>query len=345
MFWRSACLSLAMLLAAHVAHSEEHVALNWPSRIIQLKAETTDAKPPVVSALSLHRAGLLATAGDDHVVRVFDLSKGTMVQRLEGHDDWVRTIAYSPVGDLLASAGNDKRILFWNALSGDKLKIFAELPSAIAVIIFSADGKYLAATGFEDKVRVYEVATGELVVELDGTCRDMHALAFSPDGRYLAAGGRNGKVRVWTWQNKQVAHEDEQHKQRIRSIEFSPDGSLLASCGDDRQVIVRPMAGGTAFALPRRPAKIMAMAFSGNAQIATAGSDNLIRLWDLGTKQEMGRLTGHTGTVAALVFGDKTLISSGFDTTVRVWNMETNVAREPGVIVPRVGRRGGGAFK
>jgi hypothetical protein len=45
--------------------------------------------------------------------------------------------------------------------------------------------------------------------------------------------------------------------------------------------------------------------------------------------------------VAALVFGDKTLISSGFDTTVRVWSMETNVAREPATIVPRVGRRPG----
>lgn len=330
---RSMKLPLAMLAClalADVTAAEEQKSLSWPSRIIQLKQESAEVKPPVVTTLSVHSSGLLAAAGDDHIVRVWDLGKGLIVQRLEGHTDWVRSIAYSPTDDILATAGNDKTIIFWNALTGEKMKVFIEHPQAIAMIAFSRDGKYLAATGFENKVRVYDVTLGKLVQEFEGPCEDLRALSFSPNHKYLACGGRNGGVRVWNLQSGEVALEDKLHTQRIRSIEFSPDGNLLASCGEDRTVVLRDvMTGAEPVTLPRRPCKIMAMAFYGNKQLATAGSDNLIRLWDVENHTETGRLTGHTGSVAAIVFGDKTLISAGYDTTVRLWKMDDQVVERP----------------
>ena len=88
----------------------------------------------------------------------------------------------------------------------------------------------------------------------------------------------------------------------------------------------------------------MTMAFYGNSQLATAGSDNLIRLWDLENQQEIGRLSGHSGTVATMVFGDKTLISAGYDTTVRVWKMNEHLAEQP-MATPRIGAIPGEAAK
>ena len=37
------------------------------------------------------------------------------------------------------------------------------------------------------------------------------------------------------------------------------------------------------------------LAFCGPQQLATAGSDNQIHLWDVATKEEIGSLRGHTG--------------------------------------------------
>ena len=80
---RSLRLPLVMLalgLLARGSAAEEHKNLNWPSRVIQLKADSDAVRPPVLTALSLHSTGLLAAAGDDHIVRVWDLNKGLMVQ-------------------------------------------------------------------------------------------------------------------------------------------------------------------------------------------------------------------------------------------------------------------------
>ena len=62
--------------------------------------------------------------------------------------------------------------------------------------------------------------------------------------------------------------------------------------------------------------------------MAVGGSDNVIRLWDLASRQEQNRLVGHTGTVAALAWDAtaNTLLSGGFDTTVRVWQIKGDAA-------------------
>ena len=71
---------------------------------------------------------------------------------------------------------------------------------------------------------------------------------------------------------------------------------------------------------------MLALAFCGPQQLATAGSDNQIHLWDVATKEEIGSLRGHTGSVAALECRDKVLVSAGYDTTVRIWDVGDQVA-------------------
>ena len=56
--------------------------------------------------------------------------------------------------------------------------------------------------------------------------------------------------------------------------------------------------------------------------MATSGSDNEIRLWDLAKRQQTARLDGHTGSVSALAFDRGLLVSGSYDTTVRLWKID-----------------------
>jgi WD40 repeat protein len=327
------------LLMGDVARGGEARTISWPSRVVHLPPEGDDHKPPVVTAVRLHSGGQwLATAGDDHLVRVWNLTDGKLLQKLNAHTDWVRAIDYSPTGQVLASAGNDRQIIFWDAATGTKIDSFAVHEAAIAAIRFSHDGKLLAAVGFEEAVYLYDVATRRLIARPVAPSQDVRAVAFSPDDQLLAVGGRSGMVRLFSVPRGELVRDIPAHRQRIRAIAFSSDGSFVASSGEDRLLHVAPLAGGQGYSLPQRPAKTLSLVFYGPQQLAVAGSDNLIRLWDVATKDEIGCLRGHTGSVAALECQGKILVSAGYDTTVRIWDVGDQVAAGPTIPGP-VGTR------
>ena len=331
----------ATAVLARQAFCQQARVISWPSRVVQLPPDDDSNRPPVVTALRLHQGGQqLATAGDDHVVRVWNLADGALVHKLDAHTDWVRTIDYSPDGQVLASAGNDRQIIFWNAATGEKLDVFAVQDAAIAAIRFSHDGSLLAAVGFEGIVHLYEVASKRLAGQPLAPCQDVRAVTFSHDDQLLAVGGRCGSIRLLSLPRGEMVRDIPAHRQRIRAIAFSSDGSYLASAGEDRLIHVARIAGAAGhaddnYSLPPRPAKVLSLVFYGPHQLATAGSDNLIRLWDVTTREETGCLRGHTGSVAALECQGKVLVSAGYDTTVRVWEVADQVAGVPEKLAPK----------
>ena len=163
--------------------------------------------------------------------------------------------------------------------------------------------------------------TGHFVRAFKCNCNDLRAVAFSRDGSRLVAGGRDGHVRMWNVADAAVVQDWEAHGHRIRALVFSPEGDQLASAGEDRQIHVWDVATSQEKArLDAGGAKVLSICFCGSGRLAAGSSDNLIRVWDLGTQQLIGTFTGHTGSVAALACSDKgqILVSGGFDTTVRL---------------------------
>jgi WD40 repeat protein len=315
-------------------------AADWTGQEFFIRPERPRDRSPVITGLALHPDGhCVAVAGDDHRVRILNLETGDVMLTLSEHVDWVRSLAFSPSGKLLASAASDGQLVLWDPTNGSKLHRVARLPHAISAIRFSHDGQYLAAVGFGDAVYVYDVETREPQLRLSSPCLDMRALAFSADRQLIAAGGRNGLVRLWSLVDGPVLREFAAHQRRIRGLAFSPDGSTLVSCGEDGTIRVSRLDGEVDFVLTYPNAKVMSLTFCGPDQLATGGSDNVIRIWDMNERVETARLAGHTGSVVALDYSGNMLVSAGYDTTVRVWKRSRHVAEDPRAARERMGTR------
>jgi len=57
--------------------------------------------------------------------------------------------------------------------------------------------------------------------------------------------------------------------------------------------------------------------------LATGSYDSTIKIWNIETGKEVRTLTGHTGAVRTLQFDDNKLISGSFDNTIKIWNWQT----------------------
>ena len=161
-------LHVAALLACALATcrpllAADEASIVAPSQIIEYEPQTLTDRAPVITAVAvLSGGGMVATAGDDHVVRIWSTTTGRVVHTLKGHLDWVRTLAFSPDGTVLASAGDDRQIMLWDAVAGKLLLRTPPVPHALYCVAFNPEGSRLAAVGFDHEVYLYDPANGAL---------------------------------------------------------------------------------------------------------------------------------------------------------------------------------------
>jgi WD40 repeat protein/serine/threonine protein kinase len=273
---------------------------------------------------------LLATAGADKTVKLWDAATRKEIRTLSGHTAVVECVAFSPDGQRLVSASRDKTVKLWETTTGKEILTFKEHTDVVRWVAFSPDGTYVASTSYDDTVKVWEVASGKEILTFGGGFGCGMSLAYSPDGRSLATCGMDAMVNVWEMSSGKRLRSLKGHIERLFSVAFSPDGQRLASAGADRMVKVWEVATGKELlTLKGHKGMVFHLAFSPDGQrLASASDDRTVKLWETASGKELHTFKGHTKTVYGVAFSPdgQRLASASSDRTVRLW--ETAAARD-----------------
>ncbi|MFJ5549224.1 helix-turn-helix domain-containing protein [Streptomyces sp. NPDC093225] len=288
---------------------------------------------------------LLASAGADGGVRLWDPARRRLLGTLTGHRGSVFAVAFSPDGRLLASAGADRTVRLWDARRRTPLAALTGHGGAVYALAFSPDGRTLASASADRTVKLWDTARHRQVTTLSGHQDFVNAVAFGPDGRLLATGSDDLTVRLWEpvaaprpaerpaagpegpertggWVERAALRG---HRGAVRSLSFAPDGRRLASSGNDGAVRVWDLATRrTAATLTGHVGAVRAVVFGpGGHSLASGGVDGTVRLWNADRFRLEASLAGHGGAVWGVVFDpvDGRLTSTGTDGTVRLWSL------------------------
>jgi WD40 repeat protein len=87
---------------------------------------------------------VLATAGADRAIRLWELPSGKPLHVLEGHTELVYSIDFTPDGKRLASGSTDPTVRIWDFETGAEV-LNIPFPVQIYLVRFSPDGRRLAA--------------------------------------------------------------------------------------------------------------------------------------------------------------------------------------------------------
>jgi WD40 repeat protein len=241
--------------------------------------------------------------------------------RLEGHLTGVRSVSFSPDGQLLATSGEDGTVRLWNLQGQELEKPFRGHRGLVRSVSFSPDGQLLATAGKDGTVRLWNLQ-GQEVEKIEGHQGEVKSVSFSPDGQLLATAGKDGTVRLWNLQGKNLA-ELKGNKSSVSKVNFSPDGRLLAIARENGNFSLWNLSNQKLETFSGNQGKLWYVMFSSNGQqLATAGEDGTVRLWNL-QGQDLEKFEGHQGPVRSIGFSfdGQQLATAGDDGTVRLWNL------------------------
>jgi WD40 repeat protein len=270
----------------------------------------------------------LVTIGDDDKVRLWETS-GKQVAELKTSPERTNSVVFSPNGKYLVTNGDYGRVRLWDT-SGKQLVEFKGHQGFFGSVVFSSDGKQLATSGNDDTINLWDIFGNQ-----NGaikTHQEITNLVFSPSGKYLATSGNDRFVRIWSTSGKQV-FAIKVNQKNITNLLFSPDGQYLAISGEGEnapsllgRIVTITLWNSSSKQITeiddQQKNLINSVVFSPDSkQLATSGSDGMVRLWDISGKQ-LAEFKGHQQQINSVVFSPdgKQLATTGNESIVRLWD-------------------------
>ena len=273
----------------------------------------------------------LASGCTDGSVSIWHAATGRKLQTLDGHDDGVRDIAFSPDGETLASIGavsdlcSDGVLLLWDVHSGEIRRSLA----GFGFVVFSPAGDTLltGAESGEVSLRVLESGEERFRWPSSPWYRGWRS-TFSPDGRLVVSGDR-----IW---DTETGAERGRIGEDAPVLEFSPDGKTIATIPGGTIWDVKSGESLSSFTAAGSAPGYLTYApdsevIAGGLGLECASGTGVIYIWEVSGGRVLREIYGHDGPVLCAAFSPdgETLATGGEDRTIHLWDVETGMDVTP----------------
>ena len=294
--------------------------------------------PPTKEAVISPVADLLAVAGADGAIRLWDLRSRnrahvlrTDLHRRSGHDAAALCLGFSPDGSLLASAHVDGVVHLWDMAKAEEVPVRLRHDESVGTLAFSPDGATLATGSLDANLRLWDVGAalvGEARRELVRQPSGVTALAWAGGGEWILTGHASRVLRLIDPHRSRLLATLRGPEGLVNLLTLSPDGRHMAVSSHDRTIRLFDLATREPVAVLgplRRPATAVCFLADGG-YLATVCQENAVQLWDLDTRSPGATLWGPAGEsfVGLALFGESNHLAVALaDGRIRIWGPAT----------------------
>jgi WD40 repeat protein len=292
---------------------------------------------------------LLATGTEDGTIHVLNSADGRELWRTRGHAFAVEDIAFAPTEHQLATMTRFD-LKLWDLDKKTDVAIFSAEDGELTCMAISPNGQLLAvgheaspsAEMTEGTAFVLSLPSGEVLASLAHTA-GLRSIAFDPSSSLIATGSTDGLLSLWNAETGDHLFTLSSHTRPVYALAFSPDGKTLASAAgydlggmEHLESAIFDTLLSTGFdklstdELAEGYAELEEHIASTSPKDAD-GADYAIRLWNIETRSESARLTGHEDAIKGIAFSPDgaMLATASLDGTTRLWSLpeRTEIAR------------------
>jgi len=316
-----------------------------------------DARPIssiATSYLPLAGVPLVATGSWSGTIKLWDGSSpelNLVGEKMMAHEDRIMGLAIrqslATEATLVATASIDLTAKLWRVTLKDKsvaedfngnedrdenlnhtntIQEVAHLKghaARLCSVAFHPQGDYVATTSFDHTWRLWDVETGGEVLLQDGHWKEVYGVGFHPDGSLCSTTDYGGVVQVWDLRTGKSACHFLGHAKRVLCAEFSPNGFQLGTAGDDGTIKIWDLRKRKQFAsIPAHSNLITQLRFDrhhNGEYLVSSSFDGTAKIWSTRDWKMLRSLRGHEGKVMGVDLLHESVVTCGFDKTIKLW--------------------------
>ncbi len=311
---------------------------------------------PVYAVAAAPRAGLVASAGDDGRIFLWDPSAArvadvqaavagataepTPASELGGHEAEVHSLAFSADGRRLASAGHDNAVHLWDLERKAGAGVLRGHGGWVRSCQFFADANRLASCGYDGQALCWDLddyRESVALVRAEGSSPVL-SVGFSNDGGQAVTAHGDGVTMTWDTRTGQpLATLSEGHDFLGESALFVPGGRRVLTGARDSTLRLwnleagnelRPL--GDPLHYSKNVGQSLALAISPDGRwIAAGGDDNAVLVWHADSLAPHRAFHGHAEQVSAVAFSpdSRWILSGDVFGRARLWDLESGALR------------------
>ena len=123
------------------------------------------------------------------------MKKGKLIRTLEGHNDVVTSVEFSPDGQYIVSGSKDQTVKIWKFETGELDYTFEKINSPVTSVAHSTNGLYVACGTEDNVIRVWDFKEKHQISYY--YLSKINSAKFIPDRDQIIAGYDSGDVLIW----------------------------------------------------------------------------------------------------------------------------------------------------
>ncbi|MEU6121851.1 NB-ARC domain-containing protein [Streptomyces sp. NPDC047123] len=294
-------------------------------RLALLRSMRTVGTPVWSVAIGGDSHSLVAVAGEDEFVRLFDLRTGRLLDERAAHRDWVRSVAFAPGTSALASGSGDRSVTVWSAADGQLaiVRRIADLKARVRAVALSSHDDLVVAATEEPRIQAFSTEGPAGETQPPPGVDWVRSLARTDDGTVIV-GCEDGAVRVWTGGQSKL-RTLASGSNTVWSTQFAADGhAAVVGDGAGGVSVIDTSTGTVRRRLAAAHGRVWSLA-GGGEHVAAACGDGAVRVWsllDTAWSLTLNQDTPRTWAVAVARSTSRLAASTG-DGHIRVWDFST----------------------
>lgn len=278
------------------------------------------------------------TGSSDRIIKIWDLSSGTLRLSLTGHVSTVRGVVVSKNQPYLFSCGEDKQVKCWDLEQNKVVRHYHGHLSACYSIDLHPTLDLLVTCGRDATARVWDIRTKTQIHCLTGhtnTVAQVRCQGFKPE---VITASHDSTVRFWDIAMGRSYLTLTNHKKSVRAIAIHPTLNMMASASPDNIKQWKLPDGVFTQNLSGHNAIVNTLACNRDGVLMSGGDNGTMYFWDwksgynfqrLQAAAQPGSIDSEAGIFASTFDkSESRLITCETDKTIKIYKENESATEE-----------------